>query len=174
MIYLIRHAHAVPASEDPLRPLSLAGVHECELLVRFFTDNHLLSPDQVWHSPLPRSRETADRLTAGLNPDAARVEIPGLLGDDDPKLLLERINALPPRSEIVLVGHNPHLTRLATLLVRGRSKPAFVDFKKGSVLALEKTESRHKRSGLPRWTVRWFLPAQLLKPRQTSAPAPKA
>ncbi|MBP8257913.1 MAG: hypothetical protein KAX37_11360 [Opitutaceae bacterium] len=174
MIYLVRHAHAVPAAEDPLRPLSLAGVHECAMLVTFFTKNRLLSPAQVWHSPLSRSRETADRLTAGLNPDAARVEIPGLLGDDDPKILLERINALPPVSEIVLVGHNPHLTRLATLLVRGRTKPAFLEFKKGSVLALERTESRHKRSELPRWAVRWYLPAQLLKPRQATAPGPEA
>lgn len=172
MLYLIRHAHAVPAEEDPLRPLSLAGANECTQLVQFFTGNGQLAPAQVWHSPLARSRETADRLVAGLKLTAGRVEIPGILGDDDPKLILERINALPPRSEIALVGHDPHLTRLASLLVRGKSRPAFCDFKKGAVLALEKTDSRHKRTDLPRWTVRWFLPPQLLVIQQSLTLAP--
>lgn len=162
MLYLIRHAHAVPAGEDPLRPLSLAGVTECTRLVRFFAGNGRFAPAQVWHSPLARSRETAGHLLTGLKLSAPRVEIPGILGGDDPKLILARINALPAGTEIALVGHDPHLTRLATLLVRGKSRPAFCEFKKGAMLALERTDSRHKRTGLPRWSVRWFLPPQLL------------
>ncbi|MBE7537953.1 MAG: hypothetical protein HS122_06040 [Opitutaceae bacterium] len=174
MLYLIRHAHAVPASEDPLRPLSLAGVQECALLVRFFAENHQLLPTQIWHSPHARSRETADRLAAGLNQDSARVEIPGILGDDDPRVLLARVNDLPPGSEIAVVGHDPHLTRLASLLIRGRSKPALMDLKKGSVLALEKTETRHKKSGQPRWMVCWYMTPGLLKVPQGAATPPKA
>lgn len=167
MLFLVRHAHAVPQEEDPLRPLSLHGVDECTRLVRFFSRNGAFLPSQLWHSPLARSRETADRLAAGLTLDAARIEVPGLEPDDDPHIILERLNALPPQTDLAVIGHCPHLARLATLMVRGKAKPFFCDFKKGAVLALEKSDSSHKRSDLPRWEVAWFIPPTLF-PLNTS------
>lgn len=167
MLYLIRHAHAVPGEQDPIRPLSLQGINECTALVRFFEANGQLPLLQLWHSPLVRSRDTADRLAFGLKLDGARVEIPGITPDDEPEGMLERINALPERANIGLVGHEPHLARLATLLIRGRPKPVFCDFKKAAVMALRRTDSLHKRTELPRWELIWFVTPSLLTTPQS-------
>ena len=163
MIFLIRHAHAVAASEDPLRPLSLRGVDECARLVRFFRTNGAMTPLQFWHSPLVRSRDTADRLAAGLAPDAIRVEIPGITPEDDPEPVARRLDALPPRALVAVVGHEPHLGRLTTLLVRGKAKPVWVDIAKSTVLALERTSHLHSKTGLPRWRLRWMLAPELIR-----------
>lgn len=163
MIFLIRHAHAVDAAEDPQRPLSLKGVDECARLVRFFRANRAMTPHQFWHSPLVRSRDTADRLVAGLCPEAIRVEIPGIAPDDDPEPVARRLDALPPRAIVALVGHEPHLGRLTTLLVRGKAKPVWVNIAKSSVLALERTSHVHSKTGLPRWRLRWMLAPELIR-----------
>lgn len=171
MLFLIRHAHAVPAEEDPLRPLSLRGAAECSRLVSFFAANGCLRPDQLWHSALVRSRETADRLATGLRLDAIRLETPGLEPDDDPQVTLARIDALPPLSNVALVGHNPHLGHLATLLMRGKSHPELIEFKKASVACLVRTDHTHKGSPRARWQLRWFITPPLLA---SDAPTPPA
>jgi len=163
MIFLIRHAHAVDISEDPLRPLSLRGVDECIQLVHFFRVNGALPALQVWHSPLRRSQETADRLAAGLAPDSVRLEAPGLLPDDDPEEMARRLDAVPPEAAIAVVGHEPHLSRLASLLVRGKAKPVLFDFPKATVLALHRTDTATHKTGHPRWRVRWMVTPALLR-----------
>ncbi|MBL9206661.1 MAG: hypothetical protein JNN01_16345 [Opitutaceae bacterium] len=163
MLFLIRHAHAVPADEDPLRPLSLRGVDECTRLVRFFRTSGALVPLQFWHSPLVRSRDTADRLAAGLAPDAIRVEIPGLLPEDDPEPLARRVDALPPKAMVAIVGHEPHLGHLVTLLTRGKAKPVIVELRKAAALSLERSASVHPKSGFPRWRLRWLVSPELLR-----------
>lgn len=162
MLFIVRHAHAVSADEDPLRPLSLRGHDECTRMVAFFGRNGAFTPKQVWHSPLIRARETADRLVGGLRLDVAQVETPGLMGEDDPEILAQRLAALPQDPELALVGHEPHLGHLVTLLTRGKPKPVLIDFKKGTVIALQRTSSTWKRSGLPRWEMRWMVTPDLL------------
>jgi phosphohistidine phosphatase len=171
MLFLIRHAHAVTASEDPLRPLSPRGVADCERLARFFRRNGLLAPAQVWHSPLARSRETVTRLFPALGLDPLVVETSGLLPEDDPEPMSRRLDALGEETTVAIVGHEPHLGHLASLLIRGKTTPVIVDFKKSSILALERTSSRHAKTGTARWRVRWMLtPALLGPPEEPAAP----
>ncbi len=49
----------------------------------------------------------------------------------------------------MLVGHLPHLARLAALLLSERDAPPVVDMRMGGVVCLERTESL--------WQVLWFL-----------------
>jgi phosphohistidine phosphatase len=168
MLFLIRHAHAVTAAEDPARPLSLRGVAECTRLAHFFRQNGLLAPAQVWHSPLARSRETVARLFPPLGLDPLVLETSGLLPEDDPEPMSRRLDALGDETAVALVGHEPHLGHLASLLIRGKATPVIVDFKKSSVLALERTSSRHARTGTARWRVRWMVTPSLLGPAPSS------
>jgi phosphohistidine phosphatase len=161
-LYLIRHAHAAAAGDDSLRPLSERGREECSRLVAFFQRNGALRPAQLWHSPLVRALETARLLAAGLKLDHALVETPGLLPEDNPFEIADRIETLDTIDRLALVGHEPHLSALATLLVRGKDHPAAFDLKKGAVLAFAPTGGTHKKTGRPRWHVLWSIEPALL------------
>ena len=163
-LYLIRHAHAVSEQENPSRPLSPRGRLDTARLASWLRANRALDPSQLWHSPLERSRETAAILAHGLDLDTVIVETPGLLPEDDPTEMAERLETFPSAANLALVGHEPHLSALATLLVRGKRKPAAFEIKKGAVLALEPSGDVHKRTGRPRWHVCWHISPELLTP----------
>jgi phosphohistidine phosphatase len=166
-LYLIRHAHAVTAEENPERPLSTRGRGDLDRIAAFFRTNGLLRPAQIWHSPLARARETAMLVNSGLALDAVLVETPGLLPEDDPEEIVDRLAAYPAAQTLALAGHEPHLSTLATLLVRDKRKPVAFHLRKGAVIALERDEGVHKRSGHPRWRVRWHFSPEMV----TGAPA---
>lgn len=169
MLYLVRHAHAVSAEEDPARPLSLRGVADMKRVAEFFRSNHAFAPDQLWHSSLVRARQTAEILVSELQLEGALVETTDLLPEDDPQDLLARIAAFASNRSLALIGHEPHMSALATLLIRGKDRPAAFDFKKGAVLALERGEGVHKRNGEPRWQIRWFVTPGLLSKQAADA-----
>lgn len=172
LLHLVRHAHALAEEEDPIRPLSLRGRGEVARLARFVGASGCFRPAQIWHSPLARSRQTADDLAARLLlVDALRIEIPGLLPEDDPREVAERIHLHPKeRGDLALVGHEPHLSALASLLVRGKARPDLFVLKKCALLTLERTDSSHKKTGRARWRVRWQVSPELLPPPPPSSP----
>jgi len=164
-LFLVRHAHAVTEEEDSTRPLSSRGISTTHQLADFFRQNGAFIPVQVWHSPLRRSRETAEILARALHRDAVLVETPGLLPEDDVGEIAEHLASFTSTQPLAIVGHEPHLSALATLLVRGKPHPAAFTLKKAAVLALERTHEVHKKSGEPRWIVNWQIAPSLLPPR---------
>ncbi len=162
LLHLLRHAHAVAESENPRRPLSTRGLGEVARLGRFLKPTACFRPAQVWHSPLVRSAQTAELIVAHLGLDVTMVETPGLLPEDAPEIMAERLAEFPPDFELALVGHEPHLGALASLLVRGKTAPVLFDLKKCTLLTLEPTRGEHKKSGHPRWRVRWQVSPELL------------
>jgi phosphohistidine phosphatase len=166
--WLVRHVHAVTEEENPLRPLSREGREACRLIVEFFRRNGAVSTaTTVWHSPLVRARETAELLRGGLLTEAMLVETGGLLSDDDPRPVAERLEQ--QEGNVMIVGHEPQLSALATLLVRGKDRPAAFELKKGAILELEMTDGRHKKTGRRRWRVRWYFAPELLGPAEAGA-----
>jgi phosphohistidine phosphatase len=103
-------------------------------------------------------------LNTALALDAVLVETPGLLPDDDPEEIVQRLAAYPTDHSLALAGHEPHLSALATLLVRDKRKPVAFHLRKGAVIALQREDAVHKRSGLPRWRTRWHFSPELLAP----------
>jgi phosphohistidine phosphatase len=163
-LYLIRHAHAVKEEENAERPLSARGQADARRVAEFLRSKDGFRVAQVWHSPLLRARETADIFVQALQFQGSVVETAGLLPEDDPDEIAERLAVFPEEASLAIVGHEPHLGELATLLVRGKRRPVGFDFKKGAVLALERTDEHHKRTGDPRWIINWFVVPGLLGP----------
>ncbi len=161
-LFLVRHAHAVTAEEHALRPLSERGRADLRRLSAFLAASETFRPAQYWHSPLVRAAQTAQLLAAALDPEALLVETDGLRPEDSPDAMAGRLANYPMTHSIALVGHEPHLSALATLLVRGKDKPAAFVLRKASIVALQRTEDCHKRDGRPRWQVRWHLSPELL------------
>ena len=150
-LYLIRHAEAADADDDFSRALSARGRAQIAQLARFFRGNDLLRPAEVWHSPLVRARETAQRLGTGLGWGMHFKETDILEPESDPQIVVKRLK--PVTHSLVLVAHEPLLSALGTLLVTGTSWPLAFTMRKGDVLALEPAES-----GAPGlWVEKWHL-----------------
>ena len=162
-LFLIRHAHAErEAVDDASRPLSERGRQTSAHVASFFRTNGQLRPAQVWHSPLRRAFETANALVAGLEIDVPLVETDDLLPWDDPLRITERLATYPPVHDLALVGHEPHLSALTTLLVRDKPSPVAFHFKKSAIIALRRADKLHGNSGFPRWKVAWHFSPELL------------
>lgn len=151
-VFLIRHAHAVDAADDAVRPLSTKGRAQVRALAKFLRGNEAFAPEEIWHSPLVRSRETAVLLAKHLKLDAPLKLTPGLEPEDDPRAAAKKIAAA--RNAIAMVGHEPQLSAVASLLVAGRAEPVAFAMKKCAVLALE-------RDG-PNWIVRWHVSPEVI------------
>lgn len=163
-IYLMRHAHAVTEEEDPKRPLSKRGRRQVEDMAAFFQQRKNLDVERVWHSPLLRAVQTADLFCDQLEIDGTRRMIDGLLPFDDVGGVARRLSGFG--YPLLIVGHEPHLGRLAADLVTGDPDQEVVDFKKGAVLCLEREES-HSETAL--WHIRWFVTPTLVRSQTESA-----
>lgn len=164
-LFLIRHAHALDHKNDADRPVSERGQHLTRQVAVFFQTNGRMHPAQCWHSPLRRAFETAADLVKLLDPAIPLVETDGLMPFDDPAIMAERFRLYPTTDDIAMVGHQPHLSALASLLVSGRAEPPLFHFKKNAVLALRRSDELHAATGLARWRVAWhFTPEFLPEP----------
>ena len=151
-LYLIRHAHAVDAEEDPERPLSDRGRKQVRTLAKFLRRSGVLQPREIWHSSLARSHETAQLLARGLHLGAPLVLAAGLEPDDEPAEIARQLETI--RHPIAMVGHEPYLSALTSLLVAGPQGRAMFAMKKCAALALDGSGAR--------WQVRWFVTPELL------------
>lgn len=156
MLYIIRHADALDAPEDAERMLSPRGRQQVDLLAKFLRKSGEFQPAEFWHSPLIRAKETAELLAEGVRSKARVMEVSGLRPENDPATIAGRLSG-HDRS-IAVVGHDPHLTGLATLLVTGSPEPSAFIMRKGAALALG--PGRHAGAG--GWIVVWHVAPELL------------
>lgn len=156
-LYLMRHAHAVTEEEDAQRPLSAQGRTQVGMMADFLNARGGIAVERVWHSPLLRARETADAFCDQLNVSGNRREIDGLLPYDDIRGVARRLSGFG--YPLLVVGHEPHLGRLTSMLVCGNVDQTVVNFAKGALLCLER-ESLKSHTIL--WRIRWHLTPSLL------------
>lgn len=156
-LYLLRHAEAVAAEDDPARPLSEQGRDQVRAIATFIRERGGIAVERVWHSPLIRAVETAEIFCDKLDITATRREIDGLLPDDDIRGIARRLSGFG--YPLLVVGHEPHLGRLASMLVCGNVDQDIVEFKKGALLCLEREATK---SQTILWRIRWFITPALL------------
>lgn len=154
-IYLIRHAHAVDGENDAARPLSRKGREQIRRLGRFLRQTRVLEVREFWHSPLVRSRDTAKLLGQRLKVRPKLVEVTGLLYSDNPAIMAKRLGKV--RHPVAVVGHEPHLGALLSLLVAGSAKPALFELRKCAVVALVRMNGR--------WVLQWQISPDLFERR---------
>jgi phosphohistidine phosphatase len=155
MIYLVRHAHAVDSVDDDARALSPEGRAQVRRLAAFLGASGEMQPAEIWHSPLVRACETATLLAGALGLRVPLRKVAGLRPGDDPATMAARLQS--PLS-MALVGHEPNLSALASLLVAGRAAPAVFHLGKCAALALERTRPGNAAC----WAVCWQVAAELL------------
>jgi phosphohistidine phosphatase len=117
-LYLLRHAKSSwddPALSDHDRPLSSRGRRASGVIADYLR-REAIAPDLVLCSSSTRTRETLERISAGIKAKIA-VEIEDGLYAASSSDLLAMLNAVEPRVDsVLLIGHNPAIQELALAL----------------------------------------------------------
>ena len=155
-IFILRHGIAVepgtPGYEnDSDRPLIPKGERRLRSAAAAMEKLNL-SFDLILSSPFVRARETAE-IVAGELKLKRRIEFfDGLVPGGNPKALIYTLNELKPAPEnVLLVGYEPYLSRLISLLVSGGLDAAAIEMKKGGLCKLEAAVLRHGQCARLAW-----------------------
>jgi phosphohistidine phosphatase len=126
-IYLLRHAQAESSYPDSQRVLSAKGRDDAERLGHFLRSKETAQPEVLWCSPYRRAQETAATiLNAWGGAVEQRRDEACLEPDMNPASIAEDLLVL--ERDVLVVGHNPNITILASLLLsaeRGRMRTNF-------------------------------------------------
>jgi len=150
-VYLVQHGEAVSKEENPDRPLSEKGASDVRAVGDFLYQHARFLIPEILHSGKLRAAETADMLARCLN--AVYDTGPDLQPNDDPGLWFEHLAAR--NKDVMLVGHLPHLERLASLLLCGEADRRVVAFRNAGIICLEKNEAST-------WHLNWAFTPDLL------------
>ncbi|MFQ5889174.1 MAG: phosphohistidine phosphatase SixA [Gemmatimonadota bacterium] len=149
-VYLVHHGRARSEEDDPARPLTEGGRTDTER-VSAAIGRHGIRLEEIWHSGKLRAAQTAEILGSRLKPSGGIHRKDGLAPWDPPGQMAEAVAAAP--EPVMLVGHLPHLGRLASLLLVGDEERELVAFRNAGVLCLSRDDGR--------WRIRWYLPPEL-------------
>jgi phosphohistidine phosphatase len=120
-LWLLRHAKSSwddPDMEDVDRPLAPRGARAADRM-RDYLDAEEIRPELVLCSSALRTRETLARILPGLGSDLT-VRIEPSVYSFDVDALLQRLQQLPADvGSVMLIGHNPAMQELASLLAAG-------------------------------------------------------
>jgi phosphohistidine phosphatase len=157
---LFRHGIAVEPQEwdgpEARRPLTAKGAEKvreaAEGLIRLD-----IQPTHVVSSPFQRTGQTAQILREVLRFSPEMIRWNELLSDAPPLLLFERLAKLPKDACVLCVGHEPHLSAAAGLMIAAGPVAGLV-FKKGGACSIRFETTVKPGEGLLRW---WLMPMQL-------------
>jgi phosphohistidine phosphatase len=154
-LYILRHGIAEELDQrafakDADRPLTPEGRKKLEH-VAYAMEALDLSFDLILSSPYTRARQTAEVIANSLKAHK-RVELSETLTPGgSTKKLIELLNHPKPGSgSVLLVGHEPYLSGLISLLVSGSLSSAVV-MKKGGLCKLSTDALKHGRCAALEW-----------------------
>ncbi len=148
-LYLVRHAEANLDVNSPEKELSEKGYKEIEKVAAFM-GGLSIEPCCIFHSDKLRAVGTAKALAKHLKPSKGTSKINGLSPTDDPDVIVRLIDEKGPDTVMMLVGHLPHLSRLAALLLTGDKDKRVISFANASVVCLRKGADSI-------WVIDWML-----------------
>ena len=160
-LYLVRHAYASHADptrwpDDAQRPLTDEGTARFREAARGL-GRIVPIVDVVLSSGYARSWQTAELLhdAAGW---PAPAECPELEPGRPPSAVIHVVRRYTVRS-LAVVGHEPDLSKLASLLCTGREEALRIEVKKGAVVSLSFAEPVEPGRGC----LRWIVPPRVLR-----------
>lgn len=149
-IYLVQHAEAKPESEDPQRGLSEKGVNDIRKIASFLSKLNI-QVEEILHSGKLRAKQTAEVLAEALKIKASQTD--GLAPLDDPEIWADKLKNID--RSVMLVGHLPHLGRLASLLLCGDKEKNVVSFKMAGVVCLKGEREA--------WSLNWMIIPEIIQ-----------
>ncbi|HXW52160.1 MAG TPA: phosphohistidine phosphatase SixA [Candidatus Acidoferrales bacterium] len=161
-VYFLRHGVAQERDakkypDDRLRPLTIEGLERMREIVRGLLKIGV-EFDAIYDSGYTRARQTTEAVTDAYRIDNRDIQTtPALEPDHDPAELLELLETNRANKRILLVGHEPHLSKSVAFLT-GLRGGGSVDFKKGALCRVD-LEAFKKGAG----KFVWLLPPKVLR-----------
>lgn len=149
---LVQHAEAKKEEEDPSRPLSEKGIQDIKKVASYLSRLNI-NAIQIMHSSKLRAKQTAEFLSEDLKPSKGISETEGLSPLDNPAIWSERLKGMT--DNIMLVGHLPHLGKLASLLLCGDMDKNIVTFRMAGVICLKRDDSSA-------WSLQWMVTPEVV------------
>jgi phosphohistidine phosphatase len=160
ILYLVRHGLAEdvgPAGDDRSRRLTDRGRERMAAAAAGLRTVGI-APEIVLASPYPRAMETAEIVVAAIDGpkpqalDALTPEVPAAE-------TVKAIGRYGRHEQVMLVGHQPNLGEVASLVLTGLPQSAAIEVKKGTCIALEVLGSGLRGEAV----LRWLLPPAVLR-----------
>lgn len=145
-LYLVQHGLAKDESEDAERPLSDQGREDVTRTAGFLSLFEKPRPAKILHSGKLRAEQTA-RMFAEAWGGILVEQTLDLAPNDDPSTWSAHLASM--NSDLMLVGHLPHMQRLASLLIAGDPDREAIQFRNSGVVCLEKRSAG--------WTLLWQI-----------------
>jgi phosphohistidine phosphatase len=136
-IYIVRHGIAEDVAPggggDAARALTAEGRQKMKKAAKGFAK---LEPkiDRIFASPLVRAKQTAEILASALKKQVE--ELKELAPAHSPSQVCERLMSIKKSGNVMLVGHEPNCSELASYLLEGSSGIS-IEFKKGAICWIE-------------------------------------
>jgi len=150
-LYLVQHGESKSKEEDPARPLSERGAKAVRRIAAW-SEGAGLTVEQIRHSGKERAAQTAELFAERLKPAGGVTAVSGISPMDD-VLPVAKAMDLEEQS-IMLVGHLPFLSRLASQLLAGAPDRSLVQFRNAGIVCLCRE--------MGRWHIHWVIVPDLL------------
>jgi phosphohistidine phosphatase len=150
-LYLVQHGNAVSKEENPDRPLSETGRADLVKVADFIGPLEI-KVDYLWHSGKTRAVQTAQILAEVMKIKKERSEHNGLNPNDDIVSLEQELSRV--EGDVMVVGHMPFLSKLASQLLAGSESAGTVRFRQGGIVCL----GYDKDTG---WQVEWMVTPEI-------------
>lgn len=154
-LYLVQHGKAHDKEQDPERHLTAEGENETKRVAGFLSVRNVGSLNKIYHSGKTRAKETADIFGLTLKPEGGVEKGGNLHATDDVTVWGDRLKELEGQKEVMLVGHLPYMSKIASYLLNGDKKTDIVNFKNSGVVCLSTHENGE-------WELEWAVTPDIL------------
>jgi phosphohistidine phosphatase len=138
------------------RPLTDKGAKRTRQAGKGLLNLHI-APTHILTSPLARARETAEILQGLFRPRLIVRICDELVPEAAPDKLFTLLDTLPQDSVVLCIGHEPHLSLAAGILLTGKPS-AGLSLKKAGACLIHVEIAIRPAKGHLEW---WLTPAQL-------------
>jgi len=151
-LYIMRHGLAeepTPKGEDAPRKLTEKGADKIRKAASGMRASGLAF-NLILTSPIARAAETAEIVAKELGGPKPKA-IPQLATGTSPAAALEALGKQRLPESVLVVGHEPTLSRLASLMLTDSSESVGIGLKQGGVIALDFPDQVESAAAKMRW-----------------------
>ena len=152
-LYLMQHADADSKSEGAERTITPQGKADTEKMAKYTLTHLKIKPGEIIHSGKKRAEQTAAIIGKALGLSKKISIDKNLAPMSDISIWAEKIAS--GSSDLMLIGHLPHLARFCAYLLCGDAEKPIVEFRNSGIVCLER--------GIDgRWSLIWIMAPDII------------